>query len=208
MFGQELCCLSGYCQQLHNTLSILQYLYEQIQIIPPHFYLHSQADVAPQLTNNSVPCLDANICRRPPITARPTTWEQNRDSKTMIIEAKSWENVNTANVSWLLWKYFMALWTLRMYIIHYTGSNPSLGTKVWFSGSKFLHACVKTLPKMLFEQDLENLTVDICQNFEDHENISTFCWSLSKLHLFVPAFVSNFRRFHVSGNVFFFTKLR
>ena len=29
------CCFCCYCQQSHNTLSILRYLYEQIQIIPP-----------------------------------------------------------------------------------------------------------------------------------------------------------------------------
>ena len=34
------CCLSCYCQQSHNTLSILQYLYEQIQIIPPQAFIY------------------------------------------------------------------------------------------------------------------------------------------------------------------------
>ena len=41
--------------------------------------------------------------------------------------------------------------------VDYIGSNPSLGTKVWFTACKFLHGCVKSLQEMLFEQDFENL---------------------------------------------------
>ena len=56
--------------------------------------------------------------------------------------------------------------------VDYIGSNPSLGTKVWFTSCKFLHGCVKSLQEMLFEQDFETLG-NICQKFEHHENFPT-----------------------------------
>ena len=63
-FGFVPCCLSCYCQQSHNTLSILQYLYEQIQIIPPQAFIYIRRQMLDVGTNYhkqySVPCIDAN----------------------------------------------------------------------------------------------------------------------------------------------------
>ena len=75
------------------------------------------------------------------------------------------------------WKYFMTLGKIfygfmNVENVDYIGSNPSLGTKVWFTGCKFLHGCVKSLQEMLFEQDFENLS-NISQKFEHHKNFPT-----------------------------------
>ena len=83
--------------------------------------------------------------------------------------------------------------------VDYIGSNPSLGTKVWFTGCKFLHGCVKSLQEMLFEQDFENLG-NICQKFEHHENFPTFVdlYQTPPICYFrTMKIVSSFWRFHV-----------
>ena len=198
------CCLSCYCQQSHNTLSILQYLYEQIQIQsnPPHIYIR-QADVGCWSQTILCPlhwCYVAiiNIRGEAVILAWLTAWERQHH--------RCHHNWGDCLRKCQHWKYFMTSGKIfygfmNVENVDYIGSNPSLGTKVWFTGCKFLHGCVKSLQEMLFEQDFENLG-NICQKFEHHENFPTF-WSLSKPHLFVTTLENCVKFLKISCRVIF-----
>ena len=152
---------------------------------PPGFYLHSQADVGPDYhKQSSVPCIDANKCpsrgddpslsgaRLSLSNSSTPHWLHGKHNiiAATIIEATAWENVNTEKYFMTLGKIFYGFMNVEN--VDYIGSNPSLGTKVWFTGCKFLHGCVKSLQEMLFEQDFENLS-NISQKFEHHENFPT-----------------------------------